>query len=122
MCKNAFISAFAGFAVVMVYVGHAQTSSGNTAQTAVEEEVPDEELAPAAIQLDTKQLTPLVRALYQATRETKEPDILQRLNEAENLLQSGADIKATDPQRTDCASLGRIRFQLQYQVESSCAV
>src|SRR5437764_2875104 len=99
MYKNAFTWAFLGVAVFVIHIGHAQTSSGSAAaQMAVEEEVPDEELAPAAIQLDTRQLTSLLRALYQATRETKEPGILQRLTEAKNLLQSGADLKATDPQ------------------------
>src|SRR5689334_9072696 len=99
MCKNAFIFVFLGLGVVVVHWGHAQTSSGNVAgQVALEQEVPDEELAPAAIQLYKKQLSPLLRALYQATRETIEPSILERLNEAKNLLQSGADVKAADRQ------------------------
>ena len=53
-------------------------------------------LAPAATQLDVKQLAPLIRFLYQATRETKESAILAQLTEAKDLLAAGADVKATD--------------------------
>lgn len=58
----------------------------------------DEELAPAAVQLDVSKSSPLIQALYQATRETKEPDILARLNDAKKILNDGADLKATDAQ------------------------
>ena len=65
-----------------------------------EPEIPDEpgedELAPAAVQLDVSKLSPLLQALYQATRETKEKDILAHLDEAKQLIASGADVKETD--------------------------
>lgn len=62
------------------------------------EEAPDDELAPAAVQLDVSSLPPLLQELYQATRETKEQEILGRLAKAKVLLDGGADLKATDPQ------------------------
>jgi hypothetical protein len=63
-----------------------------------QEEPADEELAPAAVQLDVSNASPLIRELYQATRETKEQDILAHLAQAKTLLESGADIKANDAQ------------------------
>jgi len=56
----------------------------------------DEDLAPAAVQLDVSGSSPLIKSLYQATRETKEKDILARLAEAKKLLDDGADVKAVD--------------------------
>ena len=56
----------------------------------------DEDLSPAALQLDVSQSSPLIQKLYQATRETKEQAILDRLAEAKKLLDDGADAKATD--------------------------
>jgi hypothetical protein len=64
----------------------------------IPEEVPEEELAPAEVQLDVSQTSPLIQALYQATRETKEDAILARLDEAKTLIANGADLKATDAQ------------------------
>src|SRR5580698_9283034 len=53
---------------------------------------------PAAVNLDVSKDSPLIRELYQATRVTKEKDILARLDAAKSLLASGADVKAVDPQ------------------------
>src|SRR5579862_9621882 len=65
-------------------------------------EIPDEseegELAPAAVQLDVSHVSPLLQDLYQATRETKEQAMLDRLAHAKSLIESGADLKATDAQ------------------------
>ncbi len=61
-----------------------------------EEEPISEDLAPAAVQLDVSKDSPLIQTLYQATRETKEQDILARLDQAKKILADGADLKATD--------------------------
>ena len=61
-----------------------------------EEEPISEDLAPAAVQLDVSKDSPLIQKLYQATRETKEQEILTRLAEAKALLNNGADVKAVD--------------------------
>jgi LssY C-terminus len=61
-----------------------------------QDETADEDLAPAALQLDVSHSSPLIRQLYQATRETKEQNILASLAQAKKLLEDGADIKATD--------------------------
>jgi LssY C-terminus len=63
-------------------------------------EPPEGELSPAAVQLDESKASPLIQALYAATRETKIPPTLDHLAEAKSLINSGADLKATD-------SLGR---------------
>jgi hypothetical protein len=60
------------------------------------EEPPDEELEPAAVQLDVSRDSPLIQVLYRATRETKEQPILDRLAEAKDLVDSNADVKAVD--------------------------
>ena len=60
------------------------------------QDTPDDELDAAAVTLDVSHSSPLIQKLYQATRETKEQDILARLTEAKTLLADGADIKATD--------------------------
>jgi hypothetical protein len=56
----------------------------------------NDELETAAVTLDVSQSSPLIQKLYQATRETKEQNILDRLTEAKALLANGADVKATD--------------------------
>jgi hypothetical protein len=61
-------------------------------------EPPEDELAPAAVELDLSQSSPLIQTLYAATRATKEKDILAKLDEAKHLIESGADVKATDAQ------------------------
>src|SRR5207302_11193890 len=58
--------------------------------------IPDDELEAAAVTLDVSHSSPIIQKLYQATRETKEQDILARLTEAKKLLADGADVKATD--------------------------
>jgi hypothetical protein len=68
----------------------AETDSQDGSDTA------DDELETAAVNLDLSHSSPLMMKLYQATRETKEQDILARLNEAKKLLADGADVKATD--------------------------
>jgi hypothetical protein len=57
-----------------------------------------ENLAPAAVELDVSQNTPLIRELYQATRETKEKETLARLDNVKKLLADGADVKGVDAQ------------------------
>ncbi|HST11390.1 MAG TPA: hypothetical protein VLL05_13520 [Terriglobales bacterium] len=64
----------------------------------VPEEPPEDELAPAAVDIDVSKESELLQSLYKATRETKEKEILGRLNQAKALIQSGADVKETDPQ------------------------
>jgi hypothetical protein len=80
----------------------AQTSESQApvsgSQSPIPEEVPDEELAPAAVNLDVSQTSPLIQALYQGTRETKEGRILDRLKEAKRLISGDAEIKAVDTQ------------------------
>ena len=60
------------------------------------EEPPDEELEPAAVQFDVSHDSPLIQVLYRATRETKEQAILDRLAEANRLIDGNADVKAVD--------------------------
>jgi hypothetical protein len=62
------------------------------------EDAAEEELAPAAVQLDVSSLPPLLQELYQATRETKEQGVLARLAHTKELIEGGADLKATDAQ------------------------
>jgi hypothetical protein len=62
----------------------------------VPEDPPEDELAPAAVRLDVSKSSVLIQTLYQATRETKEQPILDRLAEAKKLIASGSDLKATD--------------------------
>src|SRR5277367_567175 len=63
----------------------------------IQDDSVDEDLAPAAVDLDVSQTSPLIQELYHATRETKEKQILARIANAKSLLDS-ADIKATDTQ------------------------
>ncbi len=62
------------------------------------DEFPDDELAPAAVEMDISSDSPLLQDLYLATRETKEQQVLDRLTHAKGLIEGGADLKATDPQ------------------------
>jgi hypothetical protein len=80
-------------------------SNGPDQQAAKTESNPDpeegsaeDESAPAALQLDVSNDSPLIRELYQATRETKEKAILDHLAQAKKLVDSGTDIKAIDAQ------------------------
>jgi hypothetical protein len=63
------------------------------------EEPVNEELEPAAVQLDVSRASPLIQVLYNATRETKEQPTLERLAEAKKLIVSNADVKAVDADR-----------------------
>ena len=65
-----------------------------------EAEPPEGELAPAALKLDVSNASKLIQVLYTATRETKDQPTLDDLEQAKTLIDSGADVKATD-------SLGR---------------
>ena len=71
--------------------------------TAGPDDVPEtsvelEDLAPAALELDQSRSSPVIQVLYQATRETKEGPTLDRLREAKRLVETGADVRATDAQ------------------------
>ena len=70
--------------------------------------------------MDVSQESPLLQVLYKATRETKEKEVLARLEEAKALIQSGTDLKATDPQgRT---ALHWAVFGSSYATKSSVTV
>jgi hypothetical protein len=70
--------------------------SDNAKSEADDEDTPNDELEEAAVKIDVSRSSPLIQKLYQATRDTKEQDILGRLTEAKKLLADGADVKATD--------------------------
>jgi len=61
-----------------------------------DEDEPNDEIEAAAVKIDLSQSSPLIQKLYQATRQTKESDILVSLTEAKQILANGADVKATD--------------------------
>ncbi|MGH9701734.1 MAG: LssY C-terminal domain-containing protein, partial [Candidatus Acidiferrales bacterium] len=65
-----------------------------------DEDAEGDDLSAAAVQMDVSKDSPVIRALYQATRETKEKPTLDRLAEAKHLIESGSDVKSVD-------SLGR---------------
>jgi hypothetical protein len=68
----------------------------DTKTDADDEDMPNDELEEAAVKLDVSHSSALIQKLYQATRDTKEQEILARLTEAKKLLADGADVKATD--------------------------
>jgi hypothetical protein len=77
----------------------APPQSGNAKSEADDEDTtdtPNDELEEAALKIDVSHSSPLIQKLYQATRETKEQEILARLTEAKKLLADGVDVKATD--------------------------
>ena len=79
----------------------AQESRQTTAAEAdsgYEDAATDEPLASAAVQLDVSRTSPVIQALYRATRETKGGPTLERLAEAKKLIADKADIKAVDAQ------------------------
>ena len=69
--------------------------SNEAAAAPAEQESVEEELEPAALQLDVTGASPLIQALYAATRETKERLILDHLAEAKRLI-ADADIRSVD--------------------------
>lgn len=73
-------------------------AGSQNASGAEEQEGEEEELAPAALTIDVSKDSPLIQVLYKATRETKEQAILADIAEAQRLVDSGADLKATDAQ------------------------
>ncbi len=75
-----------------------QVSVSSDSDPTLPEEPPDEDLEPAAVQLDVSHTSPLIQILYQATRETKEQPTLDRLTEAKRLIAGNAEIKASDAQ------------------------
>ena len=84
------------------------------------EEEAEDESAPAALEIDVSTSSPLIQELYQATRQTKEKDILDHLAKAKKLLDDGADVKATDAQgRT---ALHWTIFGSSYNVKTSILV
>jgi hypothetical protein len=60
-----------------------------------EEDAPEGELEPAALNLDVSNSSPLIEELYRATRETKEKDILAHIEQAKQLVDK-SDLKAVD--------------------------
>jgi hypothetical protein len=83
--------------------GNTKTPSGEKPKVITDAQIPDEdadegELEPAAVTLDQSGTTPLIQELYQATRLTKEKDILDHLNKVQQLIASGTDIKGTEAQ------------------------
>lgn len=74
-----------------------QASSPSDAATAEEEELPEGDLAPAAVQLDVSHSSPLIQTLYKSTRETKQDKILAILQQAKSMVPT-SDVKATDEQ------------------------
>jgi hypothetical protein len=84
------------------------------------EEEAEDESAPAALEIDVSTSSPLIQELYQATRQTKEKEILDHLAKAKKLLDDGADVKATDAQgRT---ALHWTIFGSSYNVKTSILV
>jgi hypothetical protein len=57
----------------------------------------------------------VIRKRYEATRETKEKPILERLAEGQKLIEEGGDIKPVDSLGRNVAPLGRVRVQLRRQ-------
>jgi len=78
----------------------AQTPDSSSSAATQDAEPPEGELVPAAVQLDESTASPLIQALYAATRETKDQPTLTDLEQAKTLINGGVDVKATD-------SLGR---------------
>lgn len=85
--------------------GNTRTPNGEKPKVITDAQIPEDdenadedEPAPAALNLDESGTTPLIQELYQSTRLTKEKDILERLNKAQQLIASGTDIKGVDAQ------------------------
>jgi LssY C-terminus len=74
----------------------AEDAKADADADADDQDTSNDELEAAAVKLDVSRSSALIQKLYQATRDTKEQDILARLTEAKKLLADGADVKATD--------------------------
>jgi hypothetical protein len=98
VCTPANWSAWAQDAALAARPQESRPAASASAPPELPEETPEDELAPAALQLDLSKASPLIRELYAATRETKEKQILARLDRAKELVDSGADLKTTDAQ------------------------
>jgi LssY C-terminus len=97
----------------------AQTEDAQDVQDS-HDDANDEEAAPAAVDLDVSKDSPLIRELYQATRETKEKAILPHLQNAKKMVEDGADLSATDQQgRT---ALHWVIFGSSYNTKTSVVV
>ena len=72
------------------------TPAEDSQADADDQDTTNDELEEAAVKIDVSHSSALIQKLYQATRETKEQEILARLTEAKKLLADGADVKATD--------------------------
>lgn len=86
-----------------------------------EEDAPEGELEPAALQLDVSSSSPLIEELYRATRETKEKEILaaHRPGKAAGRYVGSEGCRRAGP---DCTALGGVRVELQRQAERSGGV
>ena len=85
-----------------------------------EEDAEGDDLSAAAVQMDVSKDSPVIVALYNATRETKEKPTLDRLAEAKQLIQANSDVKSVD-------SLGRtplhwVVFGSSYTIKASIIV
>ena len=74
-----------------------QPKANEEEQQGEEDEEYDPDPAPAAVSLDVSNESPLIKELYQATRETKEKQILDSIDRAKHIAET-ADLKATDAQ------------------------
>lgn len=98
LAGNAFAQVSPSAANVAIPPQSGSASDPNSQEESSSTAVPVEEgeLAPAAVQIDVSRSSPLIQVLYQATRETKKPAILNKLDQAKRLLENGTDVKATD--------------------------
>jgi|HubBroStandDraft_6_1064221.scaffolds.fasta_scaffold13980_2 hypothetical protein len=111
---------FAVYAQSSPAIAEADKPVAAAADTEIPDDPPEDELAPAAVHLDVSKESPVLQALYNATRETKEKDILADLDEAKKLIGGGADVKETDPEgRT---ALHWAVFGSSYATKSSVTV
>jgi ankyrin repeat protein len=90
------LHAYAAMALPQNEKDRAPDAQSQTDGQEVQEEPESDELSPASVHLDTSSFSPLILALYRATRETKEDPILARLAEVRELIDKGSDVKASD--------------------------
>jgi len=89
------------FCALMATAQSHEIEAGSQVQVSADD-IPDDasesELDPAAVQLDLSSAPQIIQTLYQATRETKEKDILARLEQAKTTVRGGVDLRGTDAQ------------------------